>query len=255
MNLSHHKLTVEDGVATVLIDRADKGNSLSPEVLEEVAEVFEDLNKREDVKVIVLTGGEKIFSAGFDLNVVKSIEKADNEEFIAIFHRAYRAIRFCRQPVIAAVGGAAIAGGFDLVQLCDIRYASEKAKFSLREVVISLIPVLDPLWRIIGYGNAMEWALTGRMIDAEEAHRVGFVTRLFPTGTVLDEVKGIAREMASYNKTCLEEIKRIGINILDNNFDGSLKTHEWIFRSYLGSDDSKARVEEVLESINSKGSK
>ena len=107
-------LSIEDRVATVTINRPDKGNSLSPEVLAEIEETFNGLSENAEVNVVVLTGGEKIFSAGFDLDYIKTIEKVSNEEFTPLFHAAYRSIMFCRQPVIAAVGGAAIAGGFDL---------------------------------------------------------------------------------------------------------------------------------------------
>jgi len=143
-------VSVVEGVATVTINRPDKGNSLSPEVLSEIEATFNELSDRQDVNVIILTGGEKMFSAGFDLDYIKTIKKEANEEFTALFHRAYRSILFCTQPVIAAVGGPAIAGGFDLTLMCDIRYASERAKFGQREVVLSLNPLLDPLWRIIG---------------------------------------------------------------------------------------------------------
>src|SRR5450756_1195082 len=120
-------VSVVEGVATVTINRPDKGNSLSPEVLSEIEATFNELSDREDVNVIILTGGEKMFSAGFDLDYIKTIKKEANEEFTALFHRSYRSILFCTQPVIAAVGGPAIAGGFDLTLMCDIRYASERA--------------------------------------------------------------------------------------------------------------------------------
>ena len=130
MDLKYLILTIDAGVATVTINRPDKGNSLSPDVLTEIADLFEDLSKREDVTVVVLTGGEKIFSAGFDLDFVKTLRKEDNEKFIDLFWRAYRSIKFCSVPVIAAIGGAAMAGGFDLTQMCDMRYASTRARFS-----------------------------------------------------------------------------------------------------------------------------
>ena len=95
MNLEYLKLSVDEKVATVTIYRPEKRNALSPEVLEEVENLFKDLSQREDVNVIVLTGGERYFSAGFDLNFIRTIEKVSNEEFTALFHRAYRAIMFC----------------------------------------------------------------------------------------------------------------------------------------------------------------
>lgn len=249
METSYLIVTEGDGIATVTINRPDKGNSLSPEVLEEIEAAFVELGGRQDVRVVVLTGGEKMFSAGFDLDYIKTIDKASNEEFIDLFHRAYRSILFCRQPVIAAVGGPAIAGGFDLTLMCDIRYASERAKFGQREVVLSLNPILDPLWRIIGLGPAKELALTGRIIGAEEALRLGYVSRVFPTGELVESVLEIAREMAAYDRDCLAEIKQLSINVLDQSLDTAMKTQEWLFRSFIGSDDNKARIDSLLEEI------
>ena len=249
MNTRYLSISVSDKVATVTIDRPDKGNSLSPQVLEEIASAFTELSQRDDVHVIILTGGEKMFSAGFDLDYIKTIDKADNEEFTALFHRAYRSILFCRQPVIAAVGGPAIAGGFDLTLMCDIRYASEKAKFGQREVVLSLNPLLDPLWRIIGLGAAKELALTGRIIDAGEALRLGYVSKVFPQGTVVEEVTEIARSMASYDRDTLVETKQLSISVLDQSLDTAMKTQEWLFRSFIGSEDNKARIDALVASL------
>jgi enoyl-CoA hydratase/carnithine racemase len=249
MDTRYLSISVSDKVATVTIDRPDKGNSLSPQVLEEIASAFTELSQRDDVHVIILTGGEKMFSAGFDLDYIKTIDKADNEEFTALFHRAYRSILFCRQPVIAAVGGPAIAGGFDLTLMCDIRYASEKAKFGQREVVLSLNPLLDPLWRIIGLGAAKELALTGRIIDAEEALRLGYVSKVFPQGTVVAEVTEIARSMASYDRDTLVETKQLSISVLDQSLDTAMKTQEWLFRSFIGSEDNKTRIDALVASL------
>ena len=198
---------IKEKVATVTINRPEKGNALSPDVLAEIEEIFNQLSQRKDVNVIVLTGGEKYFSAGFDLTVLRRLQKISNEEYTALFHRAYRAILFCEQPVICAVGGAAIAGGFDLTLMCDIRYASERAKFGQREIMLAVTPILDPLWRIIGLGNAKEVALTGRIYDAFEAEKMGYVSKVFPEGTLIESVMKIAQEMASYNRMALVECR------------------------------------------------
>ena len=249
MDAQYLLLSVEERVATVTINRPDRGNSLSPDVLAEIEATFSELSDRQDVHVIVLTGGEKMFSAGFDLDVIKTIRKDANEKFTALFHRAYRSILFCTQPVIAAVGGPAIAGGFDLTLMCDIRYASERAKFGQREVVLSLNPLLDPLWRIIGMGAAKELALTGRIIDAAEAFRLGYVSKVFPEGTVVESVTGIAREMAAYDRECLAETKQLAFSVLEMGMDTAMRTQEWLFRSFIGSDDNKERIDALLESL------
>ena len=243
MKMEYLLLTVEARVATVTINRPDKGNALAPEVLEEIEATFTALSAREDVNVVVLTGGERYFCAGFDLTIIRKLEKVSNEAYTALFHRAYRSILFCSQPVICAVGGPAIAGGFDLTQICDIRYASERAKFGQREVVLSLTPLIDPLWRIIGLGNALEVALTGRIYDAHEAMRMGYVTRVFPEGRLLEEVDAIAREMASCDRGCLKETKQMTHHLLGSGLNDAMRAQEWLFRSYIGSQDNHERID------------
>ncbi|MHA1671268.1 MAG: enoyl-CoA hydratase/isomerase family protein [Promethearchaeota archaeon] len=249
MNRKYLKLSIENKVAIIIINRPNKGNALSPEVLQEIEEVFTELNKRKDVNVIILTGGEKLFSAGFDLEFIRTLEKDSNEEFVALFHRAYRAIMFCEQPVIAAVGGPAIAGGFDLTLMCDIRYASERAKFGQREIALSITPILDPLWRIIGLGRAKEVALSGRIYDALEAERMGYVSKVFPEGNLLESVLEIARTMASYDREALKETKQLSNNILNNDIDSAMRLQEWLFRSFIGSDDNHKRIDELIENL------
>ena len=252
MDLNYLKLTTEDNVALVTIHRPDKGNSLSPDVLYEIERLFKSLSERDDIRVVVLTGGEKLFSAGFDLDFIRTLEKVNNEEFTALFHRAYRAIMFCSQPVIAAVGGAAIAGGFDLTLMCDIRYASERAKFGQREIVLSLTPIMDPLWRIIGLGRAKEVALTGRIYDAFEAERMGYVSKVFPEGQLLPGVMDIAKTMAGYDRNCLAETKMLANIIVDEDLDGAMKQQEWLFRTYIGSEDNHLRIDALREKLKKK---
>lgn len=243
MRYQNLQVAMENKVATVVIHRPDKSNALAPEVLDELNDAFMALGARADVSVIVLTGGEKYFSAGFDLNEIRKLQKVSNEAYTALFHRTYRAILFSPQPVICAIGGAAIAGGFDLTMMCDIRYASKRAKFGQREIVLSLTPIMDPLWRIIGLGRAKEVALTGRIYGAEEALRMGYVSEVFPDNELLSSVNKVACEMASYDRTCLAETKRLSNQVLNMDLDTSMRTQEWLFRSYIGSDDNHERID------------
>jgi len=245
MDYQYLQLAADAGVAKVTIHRPDKGNALAPAVLEELEHVFAGIAKRQDVNVVVLTGGEKYFSAGFDLNEIRKLQKVSNEAYTAMFHRTYRSILFCEQPVIAAVGGPAIAGGFDLTLMCDIRYASTRAKFGQREIVLALTPIMDPLWRIIGLGRAKEVTLTGRIYGAEEAERMGYVSRVFPEGQMLDSVMAIAREMAGYDRQCLCETKRLGNQILAQDLDTAMRNQEWLFRTYIGSDENHRRIDRL----------
>ena len=197
----------------------------------------------------MLTGGERYFSAGFDLGEIRKLEKVSNEAYTELFHRAYRAILFCEQPVICAIGGAAIAGGFDLTMMCDIRYASTRAKFGQREIVLSLTPIMDPLWRIIGLGRAKEVALTGRIYDAAEAERMGYVSKVFPEDELLSSVETIAREMAGYDRGCLAETKRLSNQVLNQDLDSVMRMQEWLFRTYIGSKDNHQRIDALQEQL------
>jgi len=249
METKHLLFSKEDGVAFVTIHRPERGNSLSPVVLEEIGYLFGSLGDMEDVRVVVFTGGEKYFSAGFDLDEIRKLEKASNEAYTALFHRAYRAVLFCPQPVICAVGGPAIAGGFDMTMMCDIRYASERAKFGQREVALSLTPIMDPLWRIIGLGRAKEVALTGRIYDAWEAERMGYVSRVFPEKELLSSVGKIAKDMAAFDRACLTETKQLGNLLLDKDLDGAMRIQEWLFRSYIGSEDNHRRIDRLQRDL------
>jgi enoyl-CoA hydratase/carnithine racemase len=243
MSYKYLLLDVADRVATVTINRPDKGNALAPDVLLEVTDLFTELGTRDDVNVIVFTGGERYFSAGFDLSEIRRLEKVSNEAYTELFHRAYRAVLFCGQPTICAVGGAAIAGGFDLTMMCDIRYASTRAKFGQREIVLSLTPIMDPLWRIIGLGRAKEVALTGRIYDAAEAERMGYVSKVFPEGELLSSVAAIAKEMAGYDRGCLAETKQLSNHVLNQDLDSAMRAQEWLFRTYIGSEDNHERID------------
>ncbi|MFO8048375.1 MAG: enoyl-CoA hydratase/isomerase family protein [Desulfosudaceae bacterium] len=249
MTTTYLKTQLDKHTAVVTIDRPEKKNALSPELLAEIEITFQDLSKNSEVNVIVLTGGEEMFSAGFDLDIVRSIKRENNDEFISLFHNAYRAILFCSQPVIAAVGGPAIAGGFDLTMMCDIRYASEKARFGQREIALSLTPIMDPLWRIIGMGRAREVALTGRVYDAAEAEKMGYVSGVFPAGQLLERVLPIATDMAAYDGRCLRETKALANMIVDEDLDGAMRTQEWLFRSHIGSSDNQERVDRLLAEL------
>jgi enoyl-CoA hydratase/carnithine racemase len=243
MDLQYLRLDVADRVATVTLHRPDKGNALAPAVLLEVTALFGALGTREDVNVVVFTGGERYFSAGFDLNEIRQLEKVSNESYTALFHRAYRAVLFCEQPVLCAVGGAAIAGGFDLTMMCDVRYASTRARFGQREVVLSMTPIMDPLWRIIGLGRAKEVALSGRLYDATEALAMGYVSKVFPEGELLSSVAAIAREMAAFDRMTLVETKRLSNEVLHQSLDGSMRMQEWLFRTYIGAEDNHRRID------------
>jgi enoyl-CoA hydratase/carnithine racemase len=136
--------------------------------------------------------------------------------------------------------------------MCDIRYASKRAKFGQREIALSLTPIMDPLWRIIGLGRAIEVALTGRIYDAEEAEKMGYVSRVFPDNELLTSVMPIAKTMAGYDRQCLVETKQLSHTILNHDMNGAMKVQEWLFRTYIGSEDNHKRIDDLLAQLKKK---
>jgi enoyl-CoA hydratase/carnithine racemase len=151
--------------------------------------------------------------------------------------------------VICAVGGAAIAGGFDLTMMCDFRYASDRAKFGQREIALALTPILDPLWRIIGLGRAKELTLTGRIYDASEAKLIGYVNETYPNNELLTNVLKIAADMSQFDRQCLVETKQLSHQILNQDLDSSMRIQEWLFRTYIGSNENHQRIDNLLDAL------
>ncbi|MBS3731938.1 MAG: enoyl-CoA hydratase/isomerase family protein, partial [Desulfobacterales bacterium] len=118
-----------------------------------------------------------------------------------------------------------------------------RAKFGQREIALSLTPLMDPLWRIIGMGRAREVAMTGRIYDAREAEQMGYVSRVFAKDALLSSVAEIAQGMADFNRDCLKETKQLANTVSHQDPDSAMRIQEWLFRSYIGSEDNHRRID------------
>ena len=191
------KLEVADGIATITVNRPDKLNALNRETIEELGRAVGEVADRDDVRGAIVTGaGEKAFVAGADIAELAKMGPVDGVETSRLGQRVFRAIETSRKPYVAAVNGFALGGGCELALACHLRVASERAKFGLPEVKLGIIPGYGGsirLPRIVGRGRALELILTGEMIGADEAHRIGLANRVAPPESVLDQ----ARELLS----------------------------------------------------------
>jgi enoyl-CoA hydratase len=183
-----------EGVATVTLDRADKKNALSVELRDRISDALDALAADEAVKVVVLTGEGNVFSAGFDL---KEFERAVAEpEFGEVLwassDRYHRTVFEFPLPIVAAVNGPAIAGGFDLAVMCDVRIAADTATFSHPEVTFGDV-VYSPLHDLVGGAVARDLCFTGRKVDAAEALALRLVSRVVPAA----ELPAAAAETAA----------------------------------------------------------
>jgi enoyl-CoA hydratase len=174
------------------IERPEKKNALSIAVRDEMSDSLDRLADDEDVKVVIITGAGDVFSAGFDL---REFERLDDDAFTAALwassDRWHRTLIEFPLPTIAAVNGAALAGGFDLAVMCDMRVAVDTARFAHPEITFGDV-VYGPLHDLVGGAVARELCFTGRHVDAEEALRLGLVSRVVAAGAALDAARELA---------------------------------------------------------------
>jgi enoyl-CoA hydratase len=197
MSYSTLLLSVHDGVATVTVNRPDKLNALNATVIGELGAAAESLAADPAVRGVILTGaGPKAFVAGADISELTGQGPAQARARSLRGQAAFRRFEAMRKPVIAAVNGFCLGGGCELAMACHIRLASESARFGQPEVKLGLGPGYGGtvrLPRLVGRGRALELLLTGAMIDAQEAWRIGLVNRVVPAEQLLPEAEQLVR--------------------------------------------------------------
>ncbi|HZA51993.1 MAG TPA: enoyl-CoA hydratase/isomerase family protein [Myxococcaceae bacterium] len=183
-----------DRVATLVLSRASKRNAISIAMRREISACLSSWRDDGAVGVVVLSGEGVAFSAGFDLEEFKQPERY--QELFETSARYHRDVWRFPKPIIAAVNGPAMGGGFDLATLCDMRVGSTRAYFGHPEIKFGAPPLYTPLRWIIGEGIARELCLTGRGIDAAEAHRIGLLTEVVDgSRDVVERAVGLARQI------------------------------------------------------------
>ncbi len=190
---------VKDNIAVVTLNRPDKLNALNAQTINDLNSVFDELKENEKVYVVVLTGsGEKAFVAGADIKELNKLDMMSAKEFAEKGQAVFNKIEKFDKPVIAAVNGFALGGGCELALACHIRLASDNAKFGQPEVNLGIIPGYggtQRLARLINTGRAMEYILTADMISADEAYRIGLVSKIYFQNELLDKAIEMAKKI------------------------------------------------------------
>jgi enoyl-CoA hydratase len=241
----------DDGIALVTFNRPDKLNALNATVIAELDTVVRQLDQDTAVRGVILTGaGPKAFVAGADISEIAGMNRESGTAMGERGSRVMRQIEQLGKPVVAAVNGFALGGGCELAMACHVRYAAPHAKFGLPEVKLGLIPGFGGtvrLPRLVGRGRAIELMLTGGMIDAEEAARIGLVNRVIAADKLLDDSRALLRTMLAQGPIAIRLALQAIDGGLDRAVDEALAFESTLFGEVCASDDKDEGTRAFLE--------
>ena len=201
---------VKDGIAYITVNRPKSLNALNIEVLDELYEAFTTVNQDPKVRVAILTGEGKAFVAGADISEMVSLSTLEGRAMMIKGQNVMNLIEHIDKPVIGAINGFALGGGCELAMACDIRIASEKAKFGQPEVNLGIIPGFggtQRLPRLVGKGMGKYLLMTAEMIDAQEAYRIGLVEKVVPEEELMGTAEKIAKTIMSKAPIAVRAVK------------------------------------------------
>lgn len=190
---------IKEGIAIVKINRPKALNALNSETVDEIKHVGNELNGNKDVRVVIITGeGDKAFVAGADILEMKDMNASEGMQFSQRGHEAFATLDNMGKPVIAAVNGFALGGGFEVALACDIIYASDRAKVGFPETTLGIFPGFGGTQRtakLIGLAKAKELIFTGKVITAQEAYEMGLINKVIPHEELMKEVMALAEKI------------------------------------------------------------
>jgi len=208
MNFENILVETSGRVGIIRLNRPQRLNALNEALATELGSALGAFDADPGISVIIITGNEKAFAAGADIGAMAewSYQKVYSDNYIM----SWESVKHTRKPVIAAVAGYALGGGCELAMMCDLIIAADTAKFGQPEITIGTIPGMggtQRLPRAVGKAKAMDWCLTGRMIDAAEAERSGLVARVVPADKLFDEALAMATKIASHSLPVILKVK------------------------------------------------
>lgn len=240
---------IENHVATIQLNRPDAMNALNRELLGELASALKEADENERVRCIILTGSAKAFAAGADIK-----EMAD-QSYVDMYLGNFfvdeaESIARTRKPVIAAVAGYALGGGCELALMCDFIIAADTAKFGQPEINLGILPGIggtQRLTRFIGKSKAMDMALTGRFMPAEEAESAGLVSRVVPAKQLMEEAQAAAQKIAEKSMLSTLAVKEAVNRAYETSLAEGLQFERRLFHASFATEDQKEGMAAFLE--------
>ena len=244
------RLEVEDGVGTIRIDRP-KMNALDVQTQEEIRAAAAEATDRDDVKAVVVYGGERVFAAGADIKEMAAMSHTDMVKRSGGLQSAFTAVARIPKPVVAAVTGYALGGGCELALCADLRIAADDATLGQPEILLGIIPGAggtQRLTRLVGPSRAKELIFSGRFVKAEEALAIGLVDRLVPAASVYEEAVAWARQFTGAASYALRAAKEAIDHGLEVDLDTGLEIERQQFASLFATEDRTIGMASFLES-------
>ncbi len=243
MEYQNLSVTIENNVAVLMINRPSALNALNGQTMKELEDFFiVTSNEKNSLKGVIITGsGNKAFVAGADIKEFLELDGQSGKELASNGQKVFSLIENFKLPVIAAVNGFALGGGCELAMACHLRIGDENAKFGQPEVNLGIIPGYGGTQRLvnlIGKGRALEWMLTGQIMDAEEAYRVGLINHLVEAGKSIEKAKALIEIISQKAPLAVAGVIEVVNHTVPNTKEGFLKEAE-IFGQTASSNDFK----------------
>lgn len=250
MELNYILLNKDENIGILTINRPKALNALNSEVLDELNKAIDQVIEDDNIHILIITGEGKAFVAGADIGQMKDMDVFEAREFAKKGLSIFRKIELMEKPVIAAVNGYALGGGCELAMACDIRIASDKAKFGQPEVGLGITPGFggtQRLARIVGIPKAKELIFTGETINAEEALRIGLVNKVVAAESLMEEALTMARKIVSKGQLAVRYSK-VAINRgIETDIETGLAMERELFGLCFATEDQKEGMGAFLE--------
>ena len=246
----------KDGILTITLNRPDVMNAFNLKMISEVSSALDSAEEDGNIKVVIITAKGKVFCAGADLKEIRGffegpyVKSRDFDAFSQTLNRMLNKIEKLRKPVIAAINGYALAGGLELVMVCDLAVCSEHAKLGDQHANVGLLPAsggTQRLPRLIGIRKAKELLFTGDMISAEEAERLGLVNKVVPESELLSAAEEMAGKIVKKSPTATESLKNLVYDGTHVDLDTALELERGAVVRHHGTQDIKEGINSFLE--------
>ncbi len=250
MDFKTISLTQEGAIGILTLNCPEIMNPINNEFISELSQAIDRIAEEEKIRVMILTGGNKVFAAGGDIKAMMQFTPLQAKKFVIPIHKVLNQITELPKPTIAAIGGFALGGGVEMTLTCDFRIAADNAKFGFPEINLGIFPAAggsQRLPRLIGMAKAKELMFTGDTIDAATALAIGLVNQVVPREELMERAMKLAEKLSSKPPITIKALKESMHNVFNTDINMGLKMEMEKFCSLFSTEDQKEGMGAFLE--------